>query len=74
MATTWTVTGDTPDQFEYAGGRDPVPGHYITFSTGEGNRGSVFVPDDHYNTASVRKIVAAKARVVDEIAILTGTA
>lgn len=66
MAVSWQVTGDAPDQVVFRGAT-PQTGHEITFVTGQGNRGSVFVPDDQYTPAQVKKIVAAKAAVVDEV-------
>lgn len=70
MATTWEVTGDLPGQYDFDGANNPVTGHLISFTTGEGHQGSVFVPETHYNAAYVRAQVAAKARVADEIGSL----
>lgn len=72
MATTWEVTGDTPGQYDFDGAGNPVVGHLISFTTGEGRTGSVFVPEAHYNPQYVRTQIAAKARVADEIGSLTG--
>lgn len=73
MAASWHVTGDLPDQTFYIGSQ-PVTGHLITFTTGNGHTGSVQVPDDQYTPARVRAIIAAKANVVDEInALAEGT-
>lgn len=69
----WEVTGDTPDQYDFAAGGNPVLGHVITFITGERNRGSVFVPNDHYSAANVRKLVAAQAKTADEVGSLSGS-
>lgn len=66
MASSWQVTGDSPDQVWFVAGQD-VTGHLITFITGNGNRGSVQVPDDQYTTARVKSIIQAKADVVDSI-------
>lgn len=66
MASSWAVTGDTPDQVWFTAG-NPVTGHLITFVTGQGNRGSVQVPDDHYTAAQVKSIIQAKANVVDSV-------
>jgi len=74
MATTWEVTGDTPDQYDFNAGGNPVLGHVITFMTGERNRGSVFVPNDHYSVATVRKLIAAQAAIADGVGNLSGTA
>lgn len=71
MAATWTVTGDFPDQYSSAGYPTPALGHAITFITGNGNRGSVFVPNDHYTEESVRAIIQPQADLADTIAKLT---
>lgn len=71
MATTWQITGDTPDQYEFDAANNPVTGHRVSFLTGAGRRGSVFVPEDHYNAAAVRQLVAAKAAIADEVGSLT---
>lgn len=72
MAATWTVTGDLPDQFSTTGTATPVIGHVISFITGEGNRGSIFVTNDQYTEASVKKAVQAQANTVDTINSLKG--
>lgn len=72
MAGTWEVTKDTPDQYDFDGAGNPVLGHAIAFKTGAGNRGSVFVPNDHYNAANVRRLVTAQAAIADEVGVLTG--
>lgn len=69
--TTWRVTQDQPDQYDFAGGGDPVLGHVIRFVTAAGNPGSVFIPEIHYNAANVRKLIEAKAPVADEVASLS---
>lgn len=66
MAASWQIAGDVPDQVNFSGAT-PVTGHLITFITGNGNRGSVFVPDDQYNPTRVKAIVQAKANVVDQV-------
>lgn len=74
MPTTWQVTGDLPDQSEFDGAGNAVTGHRITFITGDGNRGSVFVDDDHYNADNVRTLIGAQAAKADEIRGLSGQA
>jgi hypothetical protein len=39
--------------------------------TGAGNRGSVFVPNDHYNPAAVKVLIHAQAVTADSVALLT---
>lgn len=71
MATTWQITGDLPEQYDFSGNGNPVVGHQISFMTGNQNRGSVFVPNDHYNIKSIRNLVHAQAVIADEVATLT---
>lgn len=71
MSSTWRVTGDTPDQYSFDNPGNPVLGHTIAFVTGNNNRGSVFVANDHYNADNVRVLVAAQAEIVDEVAGLS---
>lgn len=73
MATTWQVTSDTPDQLEFDNAGNPVQGHRVAFLTGEGNKGSVFVDDNHYTPAKVRELINAQAVKADAIANLSGT-
>lgn len=68
---TWRVTGDQPDQYQFDAPGNPVLGHVISFTTGENNKGSVFVPNDHYNAAHVKTLIAAQAQVADEVASLS---
>lgn len=72
MAGTWSVTGDTPDQYDFNGGGQAVVGHVVSFLTGDGNRGSVFVPNDHYNANAVRDMIAVQAAIADQVAALSG--
>lgn len=71
MATTWAVTGDTPDQYDFDSGGSPVIGHRVSFLTGAGHRGSVFVPNDHYNASAVKALVHSQAVIADSVASLT---
>ena len=70
----WIVTGQDPDQVIVTPGGRAVTGVYIYIATGEGNTASVFVDDATYvRVPDVRKILAARAKLVDEIGRL-GTA
>jgi len=71
MAAYWTVTGDLPDQFSTTGSSTPVLGHLISFQTANGNRGTVFVPNDHYTPAQVKAAVQVQANLTDEINALS---
>lgn len=70
MAASWRVTGDQGGQFKWSPAGNPVEGHNIEFVTGNNNAGTVFVPDQHYNPASVKVLIQAEANTVDEIAAL----
>ena len=70
----WSIVGQTTDQVINTDAGQTITGTYIYFRTGNGNRGSVFVADDHYNTKNVHAAVSAKAEQVDEVAALTATA
>jgi hypothetical protein len=67
MASTWRVTGDAPDAYEFDGAGNAVAGHAISFVTGGGFKGSVFVPNEHYTAATVRALIARQAETVDAI-------
>lgn len=72
MATTYTVTRQAQDQYDFTVPGDPVLGTVVYFDTGNGNNGSVFVPASKYTAKHVRAMVAAKAALIDEIGSLTG--
>jgi hypothetical protein len=71
--TTYTVTRQTPDTYDFTVPGDPVLGTTVYFRTGGGNDGSVFIPANLYNGTHVRAAVAAKARLIDDISGITGT-
>lgn len=73
-STTYTVTRQVPDTYDFTVPGDPVLGVQVYFNTGEGNTGSVFVPQSKYNGDNVRKMVAAKAKLIDDIGGIHGTA
>lgn len=70
MAATWQVTGQQSDQTTFVGGQ-PVSGHVVSFITGAGWRDSVFVPDDHYTPANVKKAIQAAADRADSVGALS---
>lgn len=67
----WTVTSQLSDQFENTGSGQTVVGVRIYFITGDGNEGSVFIPNNHYTTRNVKERIAAQAALLDEIGSLT---
>lgn len=71
MDTSWQVTGDVPNQWGFDAASNAVAGHVVSFTTGRGNKGSVFVPDDHYTVDEVRALVAAQAKRADDIRSLS---
>lgn len=73
MAATWHVTGQAADQYEVDGAGNPVTGYVVSFLTGEGNRGSVFVPKDQYRQATVKTLIQAAANIMDGIGALTSS-
>lgn len=70
MAVSWTVTGQLDSQYSADGTGTPVLGHTILFITGNGDRGSVWVSNDHYNEKTVAAAIKAKAEVIDAVAKL----
>lgn len=71
MAATWHVTGQAADQYEVDGAGNPITGYAVSFITGNGNRGSVFVPKDQYREATVKTLIQAQANTMDAIGGLT---
>jgi hypothetical protein len=70
MAVTWTVTGVLADQTNITTAGQVVTGKRVYFQTGEGNRDSVFVPDDQYKPATVKTLVQAAAALADQVSTL----
>lgn len=66
----WAVTDQATDQVINTTDGRTITGTYVYFVTGNGNRASVFVPDDHYNAKNVHGMVEARATVVDEVGAL----
>lgn len=67
----WVVVRQDPDQYDFTAPGNPVLGVIVHFQTGEGNDGSVFVDYHHYNAATVRRMIHARAEIIDEIGRLT---
>jgi len=70
---TYTVVRQQPDQYDFTNPANPVLGVLVEFQTSEGNVGTVFVPNNRYTVKNVRTMLAAKAKLTDEIAALEGT-
>lgn len=73
MAVSWTVTGQLDNQYSYDGSGQPVLGHVVSFITGAGERGSVFIPEDKYTVANVSKAIHAKAEIIAAVGRLEFT-
>lgn len=73
MAATWVVTEDLPNQYSSPASGTPVLGHVISFQTGKGNLGSVFIPDTQYEPALIKPAIQVKANLVDEVRALTSS-
>lgn len=69
--TGWTVTGQT-QATELADTGGFVSGVTVSFRTGNGVIGSVFVPDSIYNVDTVRQLVSQRAASLDAVHGLTG--
>jgi len=70
QTTTWNVVGVNPAVDVSAGGA-PVKGNNITYQTGLGHRGNVFVPDTAPVPEGVKAIVRAAATRTDMLATLS---
>ena len=70
---TYTVIRQQPDQYDFTNPANPVAGTLVIFQTSEGNEGTVFVPATRYTVKNVRTMVAAKAKLIDEIGALEGS-
>lgn len=68
---TWTIQAQRED---YQKGPDGVYGQgiVVTFVTGAGLMGSVFVPNTDYNPERVRQLVTARATAMQSVHQLTG--
>jgi len=68
MATVgWRITSQVTDQLETTQAGAVLTGVRIYYITGEGNEGSVFVANQHYNVHNVRNAVKAAAQLLDEV-------
>lgn len=63
----WSVTEQVSDQVQVTTAGQTVVGVQVYFITAAGARSSVFIPDDHYNEAEVRRAIEAKAKIVDGV-------
>lgn len=66
----WTVTSSTPATNIDSSGR-VIKGYQVTFTTGLGHNGTVFVPESQYQPDMVRAAIKAQAVIVDQINTLS---
>lgn len=69
--TTWKVVRQVEANKPGPTGRYQ-PGMTVTFTTGKGVTGSVWVAEAVYSKTTVRQLVAQKAAVLDAVQSLTG--
>lgn len=67
---TWQVTGQI-EQTQIGANSQLVKGMLVSFTTGAGNSGSVFVPDSQYTPDKVKAAIVAQAAVLDAVSALT---
>lgn len=65
----WSVTGSTETR-EIAPDGTPVQGVRVYFTTGLGQSGSVFIPQNQFTVVNVRAAVSDKAVLLDQVASL----
>lgn len=71
----WRVTQQITDQIINTAGGLTQTGVQVYFVTGNGNEGSVFVPNQIYaKTETVRRLVAAAATQLDDVGRLAENA
>ena len=67
----WAVTSQQTGQTINDDAGNTIVGTYVYFTTGQGNKGSVFIPDAKYTTKYVTEQVRAQANLIDEIGNLS---
>lgn len=70
--TTWTV--DSQTEQTQGGPQGIVRGVLISFTTGLGNKGTVFVPDTAYSVDAARAAIQARAAMLDAVSQLSSGA
>lgn len=66
----WRVTSQLYDQVSINAAGLAITGVQIFFITGDGNEGSVFVAQNHYNEKVVKPAINAAAGLLDTIGAL----
>jgi hypothetical protein len=74
MATyTWQITSQQTGQTVLDAAGNVIQGSYVYYTTGQGNQGVIFIPDNLRTTKYVAAQVAAQAKLLDDIGNLTGS-
>lgn len=68
---TWQVVGQAPASKVNPSGTDVQEGYDVTFVTGQGHTGTVFVPLSQYRPDRVKELIAARAAMLDQVGSLT---
>jgi hypothetical protein len=68
QGSTWTV--ESQIEQSQGGPQGIIRGVLITFVTGIGNRGTVFVPDQQYNVPNAYSAIEARAELLDSVSQL----
>lgn len=68
--TPWRITSQVADQTRNDNAGNTLVGSLIYFTTGGGNDGVVFVPDNMLTVKHIKTVVQAKANLMDEIGAL----
>ena len=68
---TWTVVQQTQQSQRQPNGTF-ANGWTVTFQTGKGTQGSVFIPDNQYTPENVYQAIAAKVAIMAGVANLSG--
>lgn len=69
----WRVVSQTPGARVIPGVAAPVSGYTVTFVTGTGATGNVFIGQSDYTPDNVKAAIAAQAATLDAIANLDHT-
>lgn len=67
----WSVTGQSQQVRAIPNVARPVDGYVISFVTGYGVNGSVFVPGNQYEAPIVQAAIAARVAQLDAVSALT---
>lgn len=69
----WSIVSQQQQTRAVPGSNGPVPGYMVSFVTGYGTNGSVFIPNPQYTVDNVKAAVAAQVAALDAVSVLTHT-